>query len=269
MVLHAGRAKSGWAKSGRGDSLARDAAIPLYHQIYLTLRDEITRGTRPFGSAMPTEMELGEAYRVSRITARRALEELSRHGYVERRRRLGTRVIYREPDRPIEAPVDQAVESLIAFGHNTDVKVLEVDTAPADEATAGKLGLLVGEPVVRAVRLRSASGAPLGAIISHMRGDLGVAVTPDILTATPILSLLRQSGLHIKGAVQTIEAMNADPELASMLQIEPRAAVLHIERRIENEGGATVLVTNAYYRADRYRLSFDMHETGQLKPEFG
>lgn len=257
-------------KSGGGKhKLARGGAIPLYHQIYLTLRDEIARGARPFGSSMPTEMELGDSYRVSRITARRALDELALRGYVERRRRLGTRVVYREPNKPIEAPVDQAVESLIAFGHNTHVKVLEVATGPADEAIAEKLGLSEGEPVVRAVRLRSAKGAPLGTIISHMRTDLGVRITPETLTATPILSLLRDAGLHIGGATQTIEAMNADPELASMLQVEPRAAVLHVERRIENDDGEAILVTNAYYRADRYRLSFDMHETGQFMPEFG
>lgn len=267
--LPASKQSADRVKPDQGDNLARDAAIPLYHQIYLTLRDEIARGARPFGSPMPTEMELGEAYRVSRITARRALDELALRGYVERRRRLGTRVIYREPNKPIDAPVDQAVESLIAFGHNTDVKVLEVITGPAEAAIAAKLGVSEDEPVVRAVRLRSAKGAPLGAIISHMRSGLGVRITPETLTGTPILSLLRETGMHIGGAVQTIEAMNADPELASMLQIEPRAAVLHVERRIENDDGATVLVTNAYYRADRYRLSLDMHETGQFTPEFG
>ena len=121
----------------------------------------------------------------------------------------------------------------------------------------------------RASEARWAKGAPLGTIISHMRTDLGVRITPETLTATPILSLLRDAGLHIGGATQTIEAMNADPELASMLQVEPRAAVLHVERKIENDDGEPILVTNAYYRADRYRLSFDMHETGQFVPEFG
>lgn len=260
---------SGSAKGKQRHQLARGAAIPLYHQIYLTLRDEIARGARPFGSSMPTEMELGESYRVSRITARRALDELASRGYVERRRRLGTRVIYREPNKPIEAPINQAVESLIAFGQNTAVKVIEVSTGPVDETIAGKLGLSDGEPAIRAVRLRSAKGQPLGVIISHMRTCLGVQFTAEDLTETPVLSLLRNAGVHIGGAVQTIEAMNADPEMATLLKIEPRAAVLHVERLVEDESGETVLVTNAYYRADRYRLTLDMHETGQFTPQFG
>ncbi|MEE4453997.1 GntR family transcriptional regulator [Novosphingobium resinovorum] len=257
------------ARSGGLGQLARDAAIPLYHQIYLTLRDEITRGDRPFGSPVPTEMELADNYDVSRITARRALDELATGGFVERRRRLGTHVIFRAASKPIEANIDQAVESLIAFGQNTAVKVLEVVTEPASEATAQKLGLVEGEPAIRAVRLRSTSNGPLGLIVSHMRAGLGVSVTPERLTERPILSLLRDAGVKIGGAVQTIEAMVADPEMAERLQCEPRAAVLHVERMVEDAAGVTVLVTNAYYRADRYRITLDMHEQGQFSPKFG
>ncbi|WP_404480565.1 GntR family transcriptional regulator [Novosphingobium sp. BL-52-GroH] len=257
------------ARRGAPGQLARGAAIPLYHQIYLTLRDEITRGDRPFGTAVPTEMELADDYRVSRITARRALDELATGGFVERRRRLGTRVIFRAGTKPIEANIDQAVESLIAFGQNTAVKVLEVTTEPAVGAIAEKLGLVDGEPAIRAVRLRSNRNGPLGLIVSHMRAGLGVSVTPQRLTEQPILSLLRDAGVKIGGAVQTIEAMVADPEMAGQLQCESRAAVLHVERLVENSSGVTVLVTNAYYRADRYRITLDMHEQGQISPTYG
>lgn len=263
-----GRITAGRKKPASNQRLARGAAIPLYHQIYLTLRDEIARGARPYGSSMPTEMELGASYNVSRITARRALDELASRGYVERKRRLGTKVIYREADRPIEARIDQAVESLIAFGHDTAVKVIEVKTEPADAEIADKLGISEGEPAIRAMRVRSAKGQPLGVIISHMRSGLGARITAEHLTTSPILSLLRDAGVHIGGAVQTIEAMVADPDMATLLQIEPRAAVLHIERLVENDDGETVLVTSAYYRADRYRLTLDMHEQSQFTPDY-
>jgi len=262
------RSATNGSRAGNSN-LARGAAIPLYHQIYLTLRDEITRGDRPFGSSVPTEMELADNYNVSRITARRALDELAMGGFVERRRRLGTHVIFRRPSKPIEANIDQAVESLIAFGQNTAVKVIEVTTEPASAATAQKLGIAEGEPAIRAVRLRSGKSGPLGLIVSHMRSGLGVSVTPERLTALPILSLLRDAGVRIGGAVQTIEAMVADPDLAEKLQSEPRAAILHVERLVEDDKGRTVLVTNAYYRADRYRITLDMHEQGQFSPTYG
>lgn len=252
-----------------GGSINRETAIPLYHQIYLTLRDEITRGERVFGSPMPTEMKLSASYNVSRITARRALDELANGGYVERRRRTGTRVIYRRPDQQIEGNIDQAVESLIAFGQNTEVKVVEIAEEPASPATAAKLKLQPGDHVIRAVRLRSLKGQPLGMIISHLPADMGIDATPERLTESPMLSLLREAAVTIGGAVQTIEAIVADPDLASALSIEPRSAVLHIERQVEDSNGRIVLITNAYYRADRYRITLDMHEKSQFSPTYG
>jgi GntR family transcriptional regulator len=246
----------------------RETAIPLYHQIYLTLRDEITRGERAFESAMPTEMQLSARYNVSRITARRALDELASGGYVERRRRTGTRVTYRRPDQQIEGNIDQAVESLIAFGQNTAVKVVEVAEEPASAAVAEKLKISEGEKVIRAVRLRSLKGEPLGLIISHLPANLGIDAHPDRLTQSPVLALLQEAGVTIGGAIQMIEAIVADPDLASALSIEPRSAVLHIERQVEDPTGRVVLITSAYYRADRYRITIDMHERSLFSPTY-
>lgn len=248
--------------------LARSAAIPLYHQIYLTLRDEIIRGVRPFGASVPTEMDLAELYGVSRITARRALDELANAGFVERRRRLGTRVTFDAAPRQVEANIDQAVESLIAFGQNTMVRVLEFATIEAPGEIAEKLRVETGAPVIRAVRLRFASEGPLGLIVSHMRSDLGIRVDIDRLTDAPILSLLVDAGVRIGGAVQTIEAKVADGELARNLECEPRDPVLAVERLVEDEGRRTVLVTNAYYRADRYRITIDVHEQSRFSPGY-
>ena len=52
-------------------ALDRSAAIPLYQQIFLQMRDEILGGQRGFGSALPTEQVIARMYAVSRITARR------------------------------------------------------------------------------------------------------------------------------------------------------------------------------------------------------
>ena len=94
----------------------RDTAIPLYHQIYLQLRDEILSGQRNYGSAMPTEQEVSAIFNVSRITARRALSELADHHFVERKRRLGTRVSFQSPAKPLEANIDQALDSCSRSG---------------------------------------------------------------------------------------------------------------------------------------------------------
>jgi GntR family transcriptional regulator len=48
---------------------------PLYHQIYLILREQIADGSIGSDATVPGEQELTRLYGVSRITAKRALDE--------------------------------------------------------------------------------------------------------------------------------------------------------------------------------------------------
>jgi len=247
-------------------SIQRRDAIPLYHQIFLGLRDEILSGRRPFGAAVPTEHELAASSGVSRITARRALDELAQHKFVERRRRIGTHVIFRAPAAPIEANIDQAVESLIAFGRNTRVHVVSLGEEPASAAVAAGLHLAEGAPVLRALRIRYLDDEPLGVIESHVPAAIGAGLTHDRLTTTPLLELLRGAGHVIGGGRQTISAVAADPELATLLGTEPRAAVIRIERVVDADRAIPLLLTVARYRGDRYRLSLDLHGAAHPDP---
>lgn len=247
--------------------LARDDAVPLYHQIFLTLRDEILCGQRPEGSALPTEHELARIWAVSRITARRALDELAEHGLVQRRRRIGTHVTFRPAAPPMEADLDHAVEALIAFGRDTQVRVLSIAEESADADAAAALGLAEGATVVRAVRLRLLDGEPLGRVTSQVPATVAMGrIDAAALAAKPMLALLQELGHVLHGGHQTVSALSADPSLATALAIEPRAAVLRVERVVSGAGGAPILRTIADYRADRYRLSLDLH--GRAKPGF-
>jgi GntR family transcriptional regulator len=239
-------------------TVRRQDAVPLYHQIFLALRDEIVSGARAHGTILPTEHQLSDRFAVSRITARRALDELSDMGLVERRRRIGTRVIHRAAPASIDADIDQTVESLLAFGRDTAVTVLALGEVAADAVVADALGLVPGSPVLRAVRLRSKDDAPLGRIVSYTPPRFGAILTAAALTATPLLELLRGSGARIGSGSQTISALSADPELAAALALEARAAVLRVERRVQDESGAPLVLTIADYRADRYRISVDL-----------
>lgn len=239
-------------------TLDRSAAVPLYHQIFLELRDEILSGRRGFGTPVPTEADLAASYDVSRITARRALDELAQHGLVERRRRVGTTVTFRAPVRAIEANIDQAVDSLLAYGRATAVEVLDIAEEPADAAVAAALRLPEGEPIVRAVRRRSLDGEPIGLIVSHVPGALGSLVTREGLLRVPILELLAEAGHKPGAAEQTIAAMSADAMLATALSVEPRFPLLRIARTVANRAGDPILLTHAHYRADRYQIRLDL-----------
>ena len=52
-----------------------NARVPLYHQIFLILRNRIFGGEVQSGELVPGEQELAAEFNVSRITAKRALNE--------------------------------------------------------------------------------------------------------------------------------------------------------------------------------------------------
>ena len=55
---------------------------PLYQQIYDEIKDAIEKGVYAPKERIPSELELAEQYDVSRITVRRAVEELCSDGYL-------------------------------------------------------------------------------------------------------------------------------------------------------------------------------------------
>ena len=70
------------------------ASVPLYQQIYDLLRARIMDGPLTLNDRLPAEQDLTQALGVSRITVKRAMNELAVAGYVRRQRGIGTVVIY-------------------------------------------------------------------------------------------------------------------------------------------------------------------------------
>src|ERR1700736_6337471 len=63
-----------------------DASLPtpLYHQVYLVLRDKIISGAYGAEGLLPGEPGLAAQFGVSRITLKRALDDLPAAGFVRR-----------------------------------------------------------------------------------------------------------------------------------------------------------------------------------------
>ena len=64
--------------------------IPLYYQVYLSVRARIASGDFAPGAVIPTEREFCEEFGVSRITITKGLDLLESEGLIERQRGRGT-----------------------------------------------------------------------------------------------------------------------------------------------------------------------------------
>jgi GntR family transcriptional regulator len=226
---------------------------PLYHQIYLILRDKIAGGAYRGGDLLPSEEETARQFGVSRITAKRALNELADAGYVVRERGRGTRVVDDRPAPPVRANVEGLLENLMAMGLKTKVTLLEFAYVAPGEAVAQALQCASTEKVQRAVRVRHLEGEPFSYLTTYVPEDVGRSFGRDELASTPLLTLLERSGVEVCRAEQTLTATLADAAVASRLDVDLGAPLLRIARIVYDQQDRPVEFIIGLYRPDRYQ----------------
>ncbi len=231
---------------------------PLYHQIYLVLRNKIVDGELGDGDLLPSEEETARAFGVSRITAKRALNELAEDGLVIRERGRGTRVTRKAPAPPVRASVEGLLENLMAMGLETEVELLEFGYCrPGDEVRAA-LGCGPDEQVQRTVRIRRLEGEPFSYLTTYVPEKIGRTYDRDELASTPLLTLLERGGVVVGRAEQTITATLADATVAPRLGVDLGAPLLRIGRVVFDQQDRPVEHITGLYRPDRYQYRMEL-----------
>ena len=232
---------------------------PLYHQLYSMLRDCILGGVLEDGARIPSEKELSVTFKVSRITARRALDDLAAENLVARQRGRGTFVNYRYRPELLNAPLTGALESLEHMGRETKIKVLSLRFGRALAPIVDEFGIPDEQPLCHIVRIRSNRELPFAYYESWTLG-FDASICKQSLEQHPRLELLRNSGVNIARAEQTLSAEAALPAAANALDVTPGKPLLKLIRRSYTEDGKQADHLNAVYNPDRfqYRMSLTL-----------
>ena len=236
----------------------RDSKTPLYHQIFLILRGKILDNTYPPLSMVPNEKQLMEMYDVSRITARRALNELAAAKYVLRQRGKGTQVRTELPDAPLEIPSDDLTESKYQMGRQTEVEVLELSYVEAPSHVAIHLNCELDDIVQMAVRIRSYKDKPFAHIVSYVPESIGNMYTREDLAKTPLFQLIELRGIKLTRAQHSVNAVLADPMVAPLLGVDIGSPLLSVNERIFDQDNRPVEYVAALYRPDRYAYKVNL-----------
>ena len=239
--------------------LRNDLPTPLYHQMFTLLRDRILSGEIPRGSRIPTEFDLAESFGVSRITAKRALDELAAEGLVERRRGKGTHVIHRSRPKPMSSPLTGLLENLEVLAEHTRVRLLNFRRAVPPEPVRQLFDTGARETLVHAIRLRLRGDTPFGYYSSWTRTE-HPAFDETGLSHSSRLKLFDTAGIQFKQVEQVLSAVNADAISAMHLEVEPGTALLSLERLSFDGEGNLVDLLNVHYRPDQftYRMKLDL-----------
>lgn len=198
---------------------------PLYHRIYLVLREQILNQRFDPNVPMPSEIELANIYSVSRVTLRKTLEILEREGLILRQRGRGTFARPPSGTAAVQADISGLVENLVAMGLSTDVKVLDFEYVPTPSDVAADMGVPAGTLAQRAVRLRSLRGKPFSHAVTYVREDVGRTFDAVELAQTPLLRLFEMANVVIAGAAQRVSASAADSVTAELLGVDVGASL--------------------------------------------
>jgi GntR family transcriptional regulator len=230
--------------------------MPLHRQVFLVLRDQIASGAFVPGDALPTEEALGKLYDVSRITIRRALQDLTELGYIVRRQGLGTYVA----DRPVaERPNPHSLRaSLQRAQAKTRATVVEFGTRPAPPLVRQALRLREGSNVLYILRVRSQGVQPVMLTEAWLPEHHADAVTAVALGRSALYELLESSGVRLGRFVQEITAEIADPTRARLLGTNIGSALLRIDRLVHDQRDDPVMFNTIVVDARRSRILSDV-----------
>ncbi|SCU92453.1 Transcriptional regulator GntR family [Cupriavidus necator] len=241
-----------------------EAVVPLYHQIYVVLRQQIVEGR--FGQGpLPGEIDLAKQFHASRVTMRRVFDRLVQEGLVRRHRGLGT-FVNPHPVRPAAAAGEERgtslLDNIIDMGQKTSVKVISIDEVHATPDVAESLQIEPGDPVVKIVRVRHYRNRPLSHITVYLPADLGRPITRQSLEERPVLRLLEAGGVKLGRASQVLSARLADVVVAPLLDVPVGGALLAVRRVVKDQAGRPVQLLLGQYRPDRYEYRMELSPAG-------
>lgn len=235
----------------RGLKLTKTSTLPIYHQLYVLLRQQILDGVFQPDGMLPSEFSLSERFGVSRVTVRRTLSILQKDGLVERRRGVGTFAI-QTPEEDTNPPISGMLENLITIGLNTQAETLLFETTVPPGRVLSALGLEGAEPCIKIERCRFHNQTPFSFTTIWVPPSLAPLLEDMELDDRPVISMLESKGVRAVSADQTLSAVASDDRAAQILGITIGVPLIRLRRTVFDSDGVAVLFQQSVYIPERY-----------------
>lgn len=235
---------------------------PRYQQLKDLIVDRISSGELRPGDRVPSEHELVDAMAVSRMTANRALRELTDEGYVERVAGRGSFVAdYRSRSHVLE--VQNIADEIERRGHSHSCQVLRQSLQHARGEIAKALHVTPGSDVFHLLLVHYEQGVPIQVEDRHIVASFA----PDCLeqnfeTVTP--SAYLSAIAPLTEAEQIVRAQSANRATRQRLQMTDDEPCLVVLRRTWADG-RPVTFARLQHPGSRYELAGHYTPPGTAK----
>lgn len=240
-----------------------------YHAVREQLLDRLDQMAA--GEQLPPERELASCLGVSRMTLRRAIDDLVARGAV--RRRHGAGVFALQPKLDPGLVATSFTSDMRARGLRPGARTLAFERSPAGTRIGSRLEVSPTADVVRVTRLRLADDEPMAIEQLHVPDALVPGLTDADLEHASFYDLLRtRYDVTIARGVQTIEPTVLDDDESSALDVPEHSPALQFERTswgtLGRDGTDTGIVefVRSVYRGDRYQIRTELSAPPRSAP---
>lgn len=223
-----------------------------YLQIKKHILAKIESGQWQENDPVPSENKLAEDFLVSRMTARRALEELSQQGLLIRTKGAGTFVASLKSQGSMFEIRDIADE-IRERGHVYQATQIKLDQVRATASIAISLDLPVGDLVAHSIIVHQENGKPMQLEERFVNSRLAPGyLSQDFNQTSPHEYLCRVAPLT--EAQHTIEAISPSNQVCAWLKLSNQEPCLQLTRKTSSNSGV-VSFAQIIYPGSSYRLS--------------
>ncbi len=222
--------------------------IPLYLQLKEYLLKSIESEYQA-GDLLPSEGAIERQYGVSRITVRKAIEELAREGIVVKKQGKGTFVVGQKVlyDANI---IGSLTQRLSRENRQLETRMLEYILLTDEHHVKEMLGC---ERLLLIKRFRVLDATPFAIMFNYICADR----VPGIEERFDIESLYTfyydAYGIVFAKAEETVEARAATREQAKLLEIEEKAPLLSLQRLSYDRHGKAIEFSEILIKANMYK----------------
>lgn len=222
-----------------------------YQVIKHFLLQKIESGEWPEHTPVPSENALAEQFNVSRMTARRALQDLAAQGVISRTQGASSAVASIKSQSSL-IEIRNIADEIAERGHQYAARVLKLEQVTASKQVALQLGLEVGEVVFLSVICHLENEVPVQLEERYVNpGVVPDYLKQDFTQLTPHTYLSRIAPLT--EAHHQIEAVLPEQAVASHLSIALSQPCLQVLRRTWSKK-AVVSYAKLTHPGSRYRL---------------
>ncbi|MDB5524724.1 MAG: Phosphonate metabolism transcriptional regulator PhnF [Rhizobium sp.] len=213
---------------------------PIWQQIYDHIFGLIESGLLQPGSQLPGENHLAEKLAVTRITLRRALQQLQREGHLTARKGVGI-FVRNLPATFTVRDGRRFLDNFEARGQEIGTRTLLIVREPAGPAEALQLRLAPGTEIVRLCRIRTSGKQPVYVNTKVFPARIFPNFEQIYDPGQSVTDVFRAHGVDNYRRLETrISGGFASPDEAEILWLTPGTPVFRINAVNEDSNGVPI-----------------------------